>query len=140
MADHSGASEAGGGGLDFALYRYDVSLPAAIAAAAVFLVLSLLHTWRIVRHRSLYFTAFTIGGYCKPAPKGRPDIGKMVLTQGLLCVSSPGHRLLRSYLVPLRCYGHRWLRHASDPHTRRTRAVRRLDIYDTWPSDPRGTR
>ncbi|KAH7029762.1 RTA1 like protein-domain-containing protein [Microdochium trichocladiopsis] len=63
MADHSGASEAGGGGLDFALYRYDVSLPAAIAAAAVFLVLSLLHTWRIVRHRSLYFTAFTIGGY-----------------------------------------------------------------------------
>jgi hypothetical protein len=50
--------------LDFALYRYEVSLPAAIAAAAVFLVLTLLHVWLIYRHRSFYFTAFTIGGCC----------------------------------------------------------------------------
>jgi hypothetical protein len=61
--------------LDFALYRYDVSLPAAIAALVVFLILTLLHVWRIYRHRSFYFTAFTIGGVCtwwpphtKPCP------------------------------------------------------------------------
>jgi hypothetical protein len=50
--------------LDFALYRYDVSLPAAIAALVVFLILPLLHVWRIYRHRSFYFTAFTVGGVC----------------------------------------------------------------------------
>ncbi|KAH6855348.1 RTA1 like protein-domain-containing protein [Chaetomium sp. MPI-CAGE-AT-0009] len=48
--------------LDFALYRYEVSLPAAIATAVVFLILTLLHIWRIYRHRSFYFTAFTVGG------------------------------------------------------------------------------
>ncbi|KAJ1323927.1 RTA1 domain-containing protein [Microdochium nivale] len=60
MADHFAA---GAGGFDFALYRYELSLPAAIAAVVIFLILSLLHTWRIVRHRSFYFTAFTIGGF-----------------------------------------------------------------------------
>ena len=50
--------------LDFALYRYELSLPAAIVAAAVFLVLTLLHVWLIYRHRSFYFTAFTVGGCC----------------------------------------------------------------------------
>lgn len=48
---------------DFKLYRYDLSLPTAIVAAAVFLILSLLHVWRIHRHRSFYFTAFTVGGF-----------------------------------------------------------------------------
>lgn len=50
--------------LDFALYRYELSLPAAIAAVVVFLVLTLLHVWRIYRYRSFYFTAFTVGGCC----------------------------------------------------------------------------
>jgi hypothetical protein len=48
--------------LDFALYRYDVSLPAAITALVVFLVLTIVHVWRIYRHHSFYFTAFTLGG------------------------------------------------------------------------------
>jgi hypothetical protein len=48
--------------LDFALYRYELSLPAAIAAVAGFLILTLFHVWRIYRHRSFYFTAFTVGG------------------------------------------------------------------------------
>ncbi|KAK4465304.1 RTA1 like protein-domain-containing protein [Cladorrhinum samala] len=47
---------------DFALYRYDPSLPAAVVAVVVFLILTLLHIWRIYRHRSFYFTAFTVGG------------------------------------------------------------------------------
>ncbi|KAH7020721.1 RTA1 like protein-domain-containing protein [Microdochium trichocladiopsis] len=63
MVDHSAAAAPDAGAFDFKLYRYDLSLPAAIVAVAVFLILSLLHTWRIIRHRSLYFTAFTIGGY-----------------------------------------------------------------------------
>jgi len=63
MADHSGAAAAPGAEFSFKLYRYDLSLPAAIVTTVVFLILSLLHTWRIYRHRSLYFTAFTIGGY-----------------------------------------------------------------------------
>ncbi|KAK0722617.1 RTA1 like protein-domain-containing protein [Lasiosphaeria miniovina] len=57
------AEAAGAESLDFALYRYKVSLPAAIAAVGVFFILSLLHVWRIYRHRSFYFTAFTVGGF-----------------------------------------------------------------------------
>ncbi|KAH8674281.1 RTA1 like protein-domain-containing protein [Xylariales sp. PMI_506] len=48
---------------DFKLYRYDLSLPAAIIGVTVFAILSTLHVWRIYRHRSYYFTAFTIGGF-----------------------------------------------------------------------------
>jgi hypothetical protein len=68
MADQT--TSAGGGApsgmelLDFALYRYDVSLPAAITALVVFLVLTIVHVWRIYRHHSFYFTAFTLGGVC----------------------------------------------------------------------------
>ncbi|KAK7998959.1 hypothetical protein PG991_014634 [Apiospora marii] len=53
------ASEA----FDFRLYRYTPSLPAAVVFAAVFAVLSALHTWQLARHRAYYFTAFTVGGY-----------------------------------------------------------------------------
>ncbi|KAG7294193.1 hypothetical protein NEMBOFW57_004263 [Staphylotrichum longicolle] len=56
------AGASGAEGFDFALYRYQLSLPFAIAAVVVFAVLTLLHVWRIYRHRSFYFTAFTIGG------------------------------------------------------------------------------
>ncbi|KAI3324746.1 RTA1-domain-containing protein [Xylariaceae sp. AK1471] len=50
------------GGFDFKLYRYDLSLPAAIVAVAVFLILSVMHVWRLRRHQAYYFTPFTIGG------------------------------------------------------------------------------
>ncbi|KAK3989094.1 RTA1 like protein-domain-containing protein [Cladorrhinum sp. PSN332] len=65
MEDSTTSADTGPSGaehLDFALYRYELSLPAAIAAVVVFLVLTLLHVWRIYRHRSFYFTAFTVGG------------------------------------------------------------------------------
>ncbi|CAI4217678.1 unnamed protein product [Parascedosporium putredinis] len=48
---------------DFKLYRYNLSLPAAATATAIFSILSLLHIWRLFRHRSYCFTAFTIGGF-----------------------------------------------------------------------------
>jgi len=63
-----GAEAAGAESFDFALYRYKVSLPAAIAAVGVFFILSLLHVWRIYRYRSFYFTAFTVGGFCTYLP------------------------------------------------------------------------
>ncbi|KAI1344238.1 RTA1 like protein-domain-containing protein [Xylariaceae sp. FL0016] len=65
MADNGSAADAAAaaGGFDFKLYRYTPSLPAAIIFVVIFAILSALHTWRLIRHRSLYFTAFTIGGY-----------------------------------------------------------------------------
>jgi hypothetical protein len=58
------ATPAATANIDFELYRYTPSLPAAVVFVTVFAVLSALHTWRIQRHRAFYFTAFAIGGYC----------------------------------------------------------------------------
>lgn len=52
---------------DFQLYRYTPSLPAAIAAVAVFGFLTAYHCWLIKRHKSFYFVAFAVGGICKSA-------------------------------------------------------------------------
>jgi len=54
---------------DFQLYHYDPSLPAAVVAVAVFAILTALHILKILRHRSLYFTPFVVGGLCtSPIP------------------------------------------------------------------------
>ena len=50
---------------DFELYRYTPSLAAAAVSAAVFAILTALHSWRLLRVRAYYFTPFTIGGICK---------------------------------------------------------------------------
>ncbi|KAF5723988.1 Rtm1p [Fusarium mundagurra] len=50
------------GKLDFKLYRYTPSLPAAIVATVIFAILSCLHLWRLYRARAWYFIPFTIGG------------------------------------------------------------------------------
>lgn len=63
MASNDGTDP--GATFDFKLYRYTPSLPAAIASVAVFAVLTLLHTWRLLRARAFYFSAFTIGGVCE---------------------------------------------------------------------------
>ncbi|EHK23072.1 uncharacterized protein TRIVIDRAFT_191638 [Trichoderma virens Gv29-8] len=47
---------------DFRLYRYTPSLEVPIVAVAVFAILTGYHAILIKRHRSFYFTAFTIGG------------------------------------------------------------------------------
>ncbi|KAK8137301.1 hypothetical protein PG984_005241 [Apiospora sp. TS-2023a] len=62
-AGYDAAAAAASDAFDFKLYRYTPSLPAAIVFAAVFAVLSALHTWQLARHRAYYFTAFTVGGY-----------------------------------------------------------------------------
>lgn len=69
------------GAFDFKLYRYNPSLPAAIASVGVFAVLTAIHVWKIRRYRALYFTPFAVGGFCKcslrnpgwSAPSSRAD-------------------------------------------------------------------
>ncbi|OHW97541.1 RTA1 domain-containing protein [Colletotrichum incanum] len=51
-----------GAAFDFKLYRYTPSLAAAIASVVVFAILTLLHTFRLIKTKAYYFTAFTIGG------------------------------------------------------------------------------
>ncbi|KAM6506902.1 hypothetical protein FALCPG4_018720 [Fusarium falciforme] len=60
MASNEGTDP--GAAFDFKLYRYTPSLPAAIASVAVFAVLTIVYTWRLLRTRAFYFSAFTIGG------------------------------------------------------------------------------
>ncbi|CCT75861.1 related to Rtm1p [Fusarium fujikuroi] len=50
------------GKLDFKLYRYTPSFPAAIVATVIFAILSCLHLWRLYKARAWYFIPFTIGG------------------------------------------------------------------------------
>ena len=78
MADSPGtgydaaAAAAATDAFDFRLYRYTPSLPAATVFVVVFAVLSGLHTWKLLKHRAYYFTAFTVGGYCKKAQPRSP--------------------------------------------------------------------
>lgn len=70
MADNAGTgagydAAAAADAFDFKLYRYTPSLPAAIVFVIAFAGLSVLHTWKLMKHRAYYFTAFTVGGYCK---------------------------------------------------------------------------
>ena len=59
------ADAPGAQALDFRLYRYDLSLPAAAVSVAVFAILTAVHMWRVFHHRAFYFTPFVIGGLCK---------------------------------------------------------------------------
>ncbi|KAJ5160511.1 Protein RTM1 [Penicillium canariense] len=49
------------GAIDFALYRYIPSIPAAAIFAAVFMVLTILHCIRLWRYRTHFFVPFIIG-------------------------------------------------------------------------------
>lgn len=58
-------SNSSGNTIDFKLYRYTPSLPAAIVAAVLFLALTTWHLLKLIRYKSYYFTAFIIGGLCQ---------------------------------------------------------------------------
>ncbi|PYH41652.1 RTA1 domain-containing protein [Aspergillus saccharolyticus JOP 1030-1] len=45
----------------FALYRYTPSIAAAVVFTGVFCVLAILHLYRIIRHRTIFFIPFLIG-------------------------------------------------------------------------------
>lgn len=49
------------GGVDYALYRYTPSIPAAAVFAVIFLVLSILHLLRLFRNRTYFFIPFIVG-------------------------------------------------------------------------------
>lgn len=53
------------GGIDFALYRYTPSIPAAAIFAGVFLVLSVSHLIRLIRNRAYFFIPFIVGLLCE---------------------------------------------------------------------------
>lgn len=47
------------------IYGYDASLSLALCAAAIFCVISFLHTYQMIRSRAWLFVAFVTGAYCK---------------------------------------------------------------------------
>jgi hypothetical protein len=53
------------GGIDFALYRYTPSIPAAVVFAAVFLIVTILHGIQLWRYRTFFFIPFIIGLLCE---------------------------------------------------------------------------
>lgn len=55
-----------GGGINYALYRYTPSIPAAVIFAVLFILLSALHLIRLIKHRSYFFIPFLVGLLCKP--------------------------------------------------------------------------
>lgn len=55
------------------LYRYTPSLVAAIITIIVFGILSLFHTYRMIKSRLLFCLPFTIGGFCEyTRPRNNP--------------------------------------------------------------------
>ena len=53
------------GSIDYALYRYTPSVPAAAVFAGIFLVLSIIHLVRLVRIRTFFFIPFIVGLQCE---------------------------------------------------------------------------
>lgn len=94
-ADSAGRDDAGG--FDFKLYRYNPSLPAAIIALVVFAILTAAHTWKIARHRSLYFIPFTVGLACKSLYGLPPILRVSVLTQPPVETIGYGGRIWSHY-------------------------------------------
>jgi hypothetical protein len=48
---------------DFKLYRYDPSLAAAVIFIALFLSVSVLHLYQLLRTRTWFFIPFVVGGF-----------------------------------------------------------------------------
>ncbi|KAF3385543.1 Protein RTM1 [Penicillium rolfsii] len=49
------------GSIDFALYRYTPSIPAAVVFAVMFFIITILHCIRLWRYRAFFFVPFIIG-------------------------------------------------------------------------------
>jgi uncharacterized membrane protein len=52
----------------FVLYRYKLSLVAAVIFIVLFLLTTLFHTFQIWRKRTWYFIPLVIGGICTASP------------------------------------------------------------------------
>lgn len=53
------------GRINYALYRYTPSIPAAVVFAGIFLLLSVLHLIRLIRNRTFFFIPFVVGLLCE---------------------------------------------------------------------------
>lgn len=51
--------------VDFKLFRYDPSMAAAILFAILFLAISVIHAYQLIRTQTWIFVPFAIGGFCK---------------------------------------------------------------------------
>jgi hypothetical protein len=51
-------------GTDVYLWKYLPSIPAAIAFLALFTLITIAHTWRMVKTQTWFTSAFVIGGVC----------------------------------------------------------------------------
>lgn len=58
-------------GSDFKLYRYVPSMAAAVIFALLFLIITAIHLYQMVRTKTWIFIPFTIGGLCKLASQAR---------------------------------------------------------------------
>jgi hypothetical protein len=54
-----------GGHIDFQLYRYTPSVPAAVIFTILFLGTTAYHLYQLIKCRSWYFCAFISGGICE---------------------------------------------------------------------------
>lgn len=124
----------------FSLYQYTPSLPAAIIAVSLFGALTAYHAWLVLRHRSLYFTAFTLGGLCTLGRQHAfiSPFPKLILSFHLFFprYNSPSSRLYRPHLVTFRHHGPRRVHHPGDPDSRRPRSLRSLHLHDSRPPCP----
>jgi len=56
------------GQIDFQLYRYTPSIPAAVIFVVLFLLTTAYHFYQLIKSRSWYFSAFVVGGICEFFP------------------------------------------------------------------------
>lgn len=70
----------------YKLYQYDPSMAAAVIFILLFVVSSLLHTYQLIRTRTLYFIPFVIGIYCTfVTPSYGPLTAPVTLRKALSC-------------------------------------------------------
>jgi hypothetical protein len=67
------SSTSSDGGIDFALYRYTPSIPAAAIFAGIFLILSILHLVRLIQNRTYFFIPFIVGLLCEIQASDSPS-------------------------------------------------------------------
>lgn len=65
---HRNDSGADGG---FALYHYDPSIAAAVIVVVVFIGVTLLHFWQLIRERCWFMIPLAIGGIRESDPSSR---------------------------------------------------------------------
>jgi hypothetical protein len=72
-------SAAGDNDVVFKLYRYDPSMAAAVIFIFLFLSVTGLHTYQLIRTKTWFFSCFVIGGFSKSIPDWHTCISYMFM-------------------------------------------------------------